>query len=113
MDSELGQELAEWQSSDGCNQQSGSRLEAWSGGIPQGSILGPVLLSLFINNWGEGVERTLSQFAADTKLGGVADTPEGFAATQRDLRLETWAERNLMGFNRGKFRVLHLSLIHI
>lgn len=37
------------------------------------------------------------------KLGVVADKPEGRAAIQRDLgRLEKWANRSLIEFNKGK-----------
>ena len=81
-----------------------------TGGVPQGSILGPMLFSIFISDLGTGIKRGLMEFADDTKVSGEADTPEGRAALQGGLgRLEEWASKSLMKVSKDKCKVLQLG----
>ena len=62
---------------------------------PQGSVLGQMLLKIFINNINSETEYTLRKFVNDTKLRSAARTIEEKNAIERDMdKLEKWTQEN-------------------
>jgi hypothetical protein len=76
-------------------------------GVPQGSVLGPVLFVAFINDLPDVVSSLCSMYADDTKVYGAA---ENVSKLQDDLdRLVDWADTWQLRFNADKCNVLHLG----
>jgi hypothetical protein len=81
-------------------------------GVPQGSVLGPILFLIFINDLDSAAEliSILKKFADDTKLGQSAGTPEERELLQQALdNLCIWAKRWGMEFNVKKCKVMHIG----
>lgn len=77
-------------------------------GVPQGSVLGPLLFLVYINDLDKGIIAKLSKFADDSKLLKSLKSAADANAIRNDLlTLENWAETWQMEFNVEKCAVLH------
>jgi len=91
------------------------KYSTWSevlSGVPQGSVLGPILFLIFINDLDSAAQfiDLLQKFADDTKLGQTAETPEEREKLQQSLTsLCEWAQKWGMEFNVKKCKVMHMG----
>ena len=76
-------------------------------GIPQGTVLGPILFLIFISDIDQNITSFASMFADDTRLVGNIASEEDAIEFQKDLNLiYEWAELNNMRFNDKKFELI-------
>ena len=96
----------------------GSSSSDWcqvTSGVPQGSVLGPLLFTLFINDMPNGVHHHCKLFADDTKIIATIKNGLDIAQLQSDIDLlATWANTWHMSFNvqKCKFMVFKNKINH-
>ena len=79
-------------------------------GIPQGSVLGPILFVLYINDLPDMLKSDCYLFADDTKILCDIRTREDALSLQKDLHImEEWSNTWLLRFHPDKCHVLSLG----
>ena len=79
-------------------------------GVPQGSILGPILFTLFVNNIPDEISNIISMYADDTKVYAAVISDAESHSLADDLKAaQEWAQKMQMKFNQAKCHVMHLG----
>ena len=79
-------------------------------GVPQGSVLGPILFLAFINDMPESVKSMSRLFADDSIIYREVTSPDSCQQLQDDLKaLEDWERKWGMSFNPSKCHIIHIS----
>lgn len=90
-----------------------SEWENVTSGVPQGSVLGPLLFILFINDLAWELQNRMLLYADDTKILGIIDNPQAHQQLQADIdACVAWSRIWAMEFNIGKCKTMHVGSKH-
>lgn len=79
-------------------------------GIPQGSVLGPILFTIYINDLPDVVDNMVKLFADDTKLYANVNSEDDRDSLQNDMdKLIEWSDIWLLKFNKSKCKHIHIG----
>lgn len=79
-------------------------------GVPQGSVLGPILFLVYVNDIPEMVDCKLKMFADDTKIWNSVKNMTDNMLLQEDLdKLSEWSKIWLLKFHVGKCKRMHIG----
>jgi len=76
-------------------------------GVPQGSVLGPILFLLYVNDLPNWIKCSMRMFAGDTKIWNIIKSDSDWSALQIDINvLVQWSNKWLLHFNTDKCKVM-------
>ena len=79
-------------------------------GVPQGSILGPLLFLVYVNDLPPVIQNRIALFADDSKCSSVIESLQDCESLQKDLdSLHGWSDNWHLRFNTSKCDVLTVT----